>query len=124
LYLATYHRIDIGLDPLPAHGHTTSLDAFWMGVPVVTKVGSTVLGRAGLCLAENLGLRELVAYKPDEFVAIGVELARDLPRLAELRRELRGKMQRSPLMDGPRFARNLEAAYRFAWTEWCKSDSL
>jgi predicted O-linked N-acetylglucosamine transferase (SPINDLY family) len=120
-YLETYRRIDLGLDPLPANGHTTSLDAFWMGVPVVTMVGSTVLGRAGLCLAKNLGLPELVAFKPDEFVSIAADLARDLPRLAELRQELRGRMERSPLMDAPRFARNLENAYRFAWAEWCRS---
>ena len=55
-YLELYHGIDIGLDTVPYNGHTTSLDSFWMGVPVVTLVGATVVGRAGLCQLRNLGL--------------------------------------------------------------------
>jgi predicted O-linked N-acetylglucosamine transferase (SPINDLY family) len=118
-YLATYQRIDVCLDTLPYNGHTTSLDALWMGVPVVTLVGATVVGRAGLSQAMNLGLPELVARTPDELVAIAVGLARDLERLGALRASLRARMERSPLMDAPRFARNIEAAYRDAWRRWC-----
>jgi predicted O-linked N-acetylglucosamine transferase (SPINDLY family) len=122
-YLAHYHRIDCCLDTFPAGGHTTSLDSFWMGVPVVALLGRTAVGRAGLCYARNLGLEELVAETPDQFVAIAVDLTRDLPRLARLRAELRGRMERSPLMDGPRFARNLESAYRGIWRRWCETPS-
>jgi predicted O-linked N-acetylglucosamine transferase (SPINDLY family) len=118
-YLATYRSIDICLDTLPYNGHTTSLDAFWMGVPVVTLVGSTVVGRAGLCQAMNLGLPGLVAHSPDEYVKIAVGLSKDLDRLSELRAGLRARMEASPLMDGPRFAKNLEAAYRSIWRRWC-----
>jgi protein O-GlcNAc transferase len=121
-YLATYQSIDVGLDTVPYNGHTTSLDALWMGVPVVTLVGSTVVGRAGLCQATNLGLPELVARSPEEFANIAVGLSRDLDRLSDLRAGLRARMERSPLMDGPRFARNMEAAYRSAWREWCQGD--
>ena len=121
-YLATYGRIDLCLDTLPCNGHTTSLDAFWMGVPVVTLVGQTAMGRAGLCLAMNLGLPELVARTTDEYVATAVGLARDLDRLEALRAGLRARMQISPLMDAPRFAHNLEGAYRDAWRRWCASD--
>ena len=67
-YLALYHQIDLGLDTFPYNGHTTSLDALWMGVPVVTLVGQTVVGRAGLSQSSNLGLTELVTRTPDEFV--------------------------------------------------------
>ena len=77
-YLATYHRIDVCLDCVPYNGHTTSLDAFWMGVPVVTLVGPTIVGRAGLSQAKNLGLDELVATDADQFVAIAAGLAGDL----------------------------------------------
>ena len=119
-YLATYGRIDIGLDTIPYNGHTTSLDAFWMGVPVVTLVGSTVVGRAGLCQARNLGLPELVAWNPDEFETIAAALSDDLDALSALRSGLRGRMERSPLMDAPRFARNMEAAYRNVWRAWCR----
>jgi protein O-GlcNAc transferase len=120
-YLATYGRIDIGLDTIPYGGHTTSLDALWMGVPVVTLVGSTVVGRAGLCHARNLELPELVAWSPEEFVNVAAGLAGDLDRLASLRSGLRQRMERSPLMDGPRFAKNLEAAYRSLWRAWCST---
>jgi predicted O-linked N-acetylglucosamine transferase (SPINDLY family) len=70
----------------------------------------------------NLGLTELIAHTPDEYVAIAARLAGDLPRLAELRRTLRSRMEGSPLMDAPRFARNIEAAYRQMWRNWCARD--
>lgn len=110
-YLRSYHEIDIGLDTLPYNGHTTSLDALWMGVPVVTRIGPTVAGRAGLSQLANLGLTELAAGSDDAFVATAVSLATDLPRLAKLRATLRERMAASPLMDGERFARGVEAAY-------------
>ena len=119
-YLELYHRIDVGLDTFPYNGHTTSLDSYWMGVPVVTLVGQTVVGRAGLSQLTNLGLPELIAQTSQQYVRIAAALAGDLPRLAELRRMLRGRMQASPLMDAPRFARNVEAAYRQMWRNWCE----
>ena len=111
-YLDQYRRIDLCLDTFPYTGHTTSLDAYWMGVPVVTRVGETVVGRAGLSQLQNLGLPELAAWDDDDFVRIAADLAADLPRLGELRAGLRARMEASPLMDAPRFARDLEAVYR------------
>ncbi len=116
-----FHRIDLGLDVLPYNGHTTSLDSYWMGVPVVTLVGKTVVGRAGLSQLNNLGLTELVAFNEADFVRIAVGLANDLPRLSELRRTLRRRMQNSPLMDAPKFARDVENIYRQVWREWVRS---
>ena len=84
-YLATYHRIDISLDTFPYNGHTTSLDSFWMGVPVVTLVGPTAVGRGGFSQLMNLGLPEFVATSPDHYMQIATDLARNLPRLTELR---------------------------------------
>jgi predicted O-linked N-acetylglucosamine transferase (SPINDLY family) len=118
-YLELYHRLDIALDPFPYGGHTTSIEALWMGVPVVSLTGERAVSRAGLSILNNLGLPELVAFSEDEYVRIAVNLANDLPRLAELRRTLRSRMERSVLMDGPRFARQIEAAYRAMWREWC-----
>jgi predicted O-linked N-acetylglucosamine transferase (SPINDLY family) len=86
-----------------------------MGVPVVTLVGQTVVGRAGLCQLMNLGLPELIAYNPEQFVDVAAALARGLPRVADLRATLRDRMQASPLMDAPRFTRSVEAAYRQMW---------
>ena len=123
-YRETYHRIDIGLDTVPYNGHTTSLDSFWMGVPVITLAGQRVVGRAGLSQLTNLGLPELIAQTPQQYVQIATDLAGDLPRLAEMRRTLRARMQASPLMDAPRFARNVEAAYRQMWRNWCEAAAI
>jgi protein O-GlcNAc transferase len=115
-YLREYHRIDLGLDTLPYNGHTTSLDSFWMGVPVVTRLGRTAVGRGGWSQLNNLGLPELAADSDDAFVKIATELAADLDRLARLRRDLRERMRRSPLMNGPHFAANFEQTLRRLWT--------
>jgi protein O-GlcNAc transferase len=117
-YLRTYNRIDLGLDTLPYNGHTTSLDSFWMGVPVVSLVGKTVVGRAGWSQLNNLKLSELAAFSEADFVRIAVELATDLPRLAEIRRTLRDRILKSPLMDADQFTRDLEAVYRRLWRQW------
>jgi predicted O-linked N-acetylglucosamine transferase (SPINDLY family) len=119
-YFKRYEQIDIGLDPFPCNGGTTTCDALWMGVPVVTLAGRTAVGRGGVSVLRNVGLPELIAKTPEQYVQIAAALANDLPRLAELRRTLRARMQASPLMDAPRFARNIEAAYRQMWRDWCK----
>jgi protein O-GlcNAc transferase len=118
-YLERYHRIDLALDTFPFGGGTTSLDAVWMGVPVVTLAGGPTLQRAGTGIFENLGLPELVAESEDDFVRKSAELAQDLERLSRLRGELRSRLAASPLGDAPRFARHLEALYRSAWRRYC-----
>jgi predicted O-linked N-acetylglucosamine transferase (SPINDLY family) len=121
-YLQLYHDIDIGLDTFPYNGQTTTLDAIWMGVPVVTIIGNTsAAARAGASLLWNLGTPELVADSPDQFVSIAVELAKNRKRLGEYRASLRERLERSPLMDAPKFARDVEAAYRAMWQRWCRS---
>jgi predicted O-linked N-acetylglucosamine transferase (SPINDLY family) len=119
-YLQSYQRIDVALDPFPYNGHTTSLDALWMGVPTPTLVGQTAVSRAGWSQLCNLGLPELAAMTPEQYVALVARLTCDLSRLQELRRTLRERMQRSPLMDGPRFAHQVERAYRQIWRHWCQ----
>jgi predicted O-linked N-acetylglucosamine transferase (SPINDLY family) len=111
-YLRSYHDIDLGLDTFPYNGHTTSLDSLWMGVPVVTRVGRTCVGRGGLSQLFHLDLLELAAETDQAFISAAVALANDLSRLAALRQQLRARLERSPLMDAERFARNVEAAYR------------
>lgn len=118
-YLKLYHRIDVVLDPFPYNGHTTNLDALWMGVPVVSLAGARAVSRAGFSQLSNLGLSEWVAFNEDDYIAIAARLAEDLPRLAEWRTTLRGRMETSVLMDAPRFARQIEEAYRTMWREWC-----
>jgi predicted O-linked N-acetylglucosamine transferase (SPINDLY family) len=118
-YLELYHRLDVILDTFPYGGHTTSLDALWMGVPVVTLVGRHPVSRGGWSQLSNLGLRELAAFSEDAFVRLAADLAHDRPRLAQLRATLRPRMEASVLMDAPHFARQIEAAYREMWQEWC-----
>jgi len=118
-YLETYRRIDLCLDTFPYNGHTTSLDAFWLGVPVVSLCGQTPVSRAGLSQASNLGLPGLVARDAGEYVRIAAEWAGDPRRLAAIRSTMRARMEKSPLMDGRLFARNVENAYRTLWHEWC-----
>jgi predicted O-linked N-acetylglucosamine transferase (SPINDLY family) len=90
-----------------------------MGVPVITLVGRTRVGRGGLSQAMNLGLPELIASTPEEYIRIATDLAQDLPRLSRLRTALRARMQASPIMDAPRFTRTIEAAYRDLWRRQC-----
>ena len=118
-YFDYYQSIDVCLDSLPYGGHTTSLDALWMGVPTVSLRGHSIVGRACDTFANNLGLPELVTTTEAEFVAQAVAMVADLDALSRLRQGLRARMQASRLMDGPRFARNMEAAYRAAWQRHC-----
>jgi predicted O-linked N-acetylglucosamine transferase (SPINDLY family) len=112
-------RVDIALDPFPMNGGSTTCETLWMGVPVITLGGDRFASRAGVSLLTTAGLAQCVAGDAGEYLAIATALAADLPRLAQLRAGLRSQLQRSPLMDGPRFARNIEALYRQLWRNWC-----
>jgi predicted O-linked N-acetylglucosamine transferase (SPINDLY family) len=118
-YLEYYQRIDMMLDSFPYNGHTTSLDALWMGVPVITIAGKQAVARAGVSQLSNLGLTELIADSKDSFVEKAVGLARDRERLRGLRQTLRRRMEGSPLMDAVGFTRGIEEAYRSMWRRWC-----
>jgi protein O-GlcNAc transferase len=118
-YLRSYHDIDIGLDTFPYNGHTTSLDSLWMGVPTVTRVGETCVGRGGLSQLFQLELLALAAESDSGFVAAAAALAGDLGRLADLRRNLRSRLEKSPLMDAARFAHGMETVYRGLWKTHC-----
>jgi predicted O-linked N-acetylglucosamine transferase (SPINDLY family) len=123
-YFDLYRRIDIALDTFPYGGGTTTCDALWMGVSVVSLVGTTAVNRGGLSILSNVGVPELTARSKEEYVRLASALAADLPRLRDLRMTLRGRMEQSPLMDAPRFARHIEAAYRQMWRSWCETASV
>jgi len=118
-HLAVYHQVDIGLDPLPYNGTTTSCEALWMGVPVVTLRGSRHAGRVGASILTRIGLAELIAETEAQYEQIGTELAEDLERLEQLRTQLRDRMQGSPLCDSRRFARTMENSFRMLWKKHC-----
>ncbi len=120
-FLAAYRRVNIALDPFPYSGCTTTCEALWMGVPVVTWPGQTFAGRHSLSHLSAAGVTGTVARDLAEYQEIAIGLATDLPRLAALRAGLRPRMAISPLCDGDRFARNLLQALRIAWQAWCSS---
>ena len=115
LHLQLYGQVDVALDTFPYNGTTTTCEALWSGVPVVTIAGNRHMGRVGQSILHRLSLEDLVARDVADYVRIAAALAADRERLAALRRGLRERLGASPLMDGPRLARALEAAFRQAW---------
>ena len=117
-HLERYHEIDIALDPFPYHGTTTTCEALYMGVPVITLEGDEHRSRVGVSLLNQVGLQNLIAKNEEDYVAIASSLALDLEALADLRKTLRFRMEKSPLMDEAGFTRGLENAYRVMWKKW------
>jgi predicted O-linked N-acetylglucosamine transferase (SPINDLY family) len=120
-HLALYGEMDIALDTFPYHGTTTTLEALWMGVPVITLAGQTHVSRVGVSLLSNVGLPELIAKTTHEYERAAVELGNNPQRVAALRLGMRERMRASPLMNAREFAGNVEAAYREMWRIWCES---
>ena len=114
-YLASYNAVDISLDAFPYGGGTTTFDSLWMGVPVVAAVGERSVSRSAASILEELGLADWIAPSIDDYVEVAVARASDAQALASLRQELQPRLKASPLTDLPRFARDLEAAYREMW---------
>jgi predicted O-linked N-acetylglucosamine transferase (SPINDLY family) len=117
--LALLNEVDIALDPFPFTGCTTTFEALWMGVPVVTLEGSRFLSRMSASFLRQIGLEDLVAASPEAYVVLATALAGSLPRRAGLRRELRARLLASPLCDAAAHARSLVSAYRGLWRDWC-----
>ncbi|MGD0140956.1 MAG: tetratricopeptide repeat protein [Tepidisphaeraceae bacterium] len=117
-HLQVYGQLDVALDTFPYHGTTTTCQALWMGVPVVSLAGRTHVSRVGVSLLTQAGLPDLIAQTPEDYVAIASALAANRPRLDALRAGLRGQLRSSPLADGRRFAAEVEAAYRQMWRNW------
>jgi predicted O-linked N-acetylglucosamine transferase (SPINDLY family) len=118
-HLARYGRIDIALDTFPFSGSTTTFEALWMGVPVITLTGATVASRWSASILHTLKLEEFVADTPERYVGAAAALAGDSARLAGLRSTLRERICRSPLVDGGLRARQIERVYRAVWRRWC-----
>jgi predicted O-linked N-acetylglucosamine transferase (SPINDLY family) len=110
-HLRCYDDIDIALDTFPYHGTTTTCEALWMGVPVVTRAGDTHVSRVGVSLLRSVGLSGFISHTDDEYVNTTVMLACDEERRLYLRKGLRLMMARSPLMDYAGVARELEEAF-------------
>jgi protein O-GlcNAc transferase len=118
-HMGLYGEIDIALDPFPYNGTTTTCEALWMGVPVVSLVGDRHVARVGLSLLSQVALAHLAASDSAAYVRVASDLARDIEKLNTLRLGLRDRMRQSTLMDAPRFARTFEAELRTLWRAWC-----
>ncbi len=120
-HMALYSRIDIGLDTWPYHGTTTTCDAFWMGVPVVSMAGRAHVARVGLSLLDAVGLRELAADTPQGFVAAAASLAGDRDKLRAVRASMRDRMNGGPLSDERAYGERFGAALRAIWHDFCRT---
>ncbi|MBC8108277.1 MAG: tetratricopeptide repeat protein [Anaerolineae bacterium] len=120
-YLQLIERSDITLDPYPFNGGTTTCHSLWMGAPVISVEGRTHAARMGLSMLTAIGLPELCAPTEDQYVQVAIDLANDRDRLRAMRRTMRERLTASPLLDGPRYVRHLEAAFRQMWHTWCES---
>lgn len=120
-HLERYQYVDVALDPFPFAGSTSTFEALWMGVPVVTLDSETMVGRWSAAMLRTLDLDDLVAQTTDAYVDIAVALANNPAKRAELRRGLRARLVASPLCDGPRRAGQIERLYRAVWRRWCAS---
>ncbi len=118
-HLRLYGTIDVALDTFPYHGTTTTCEALWMGVPVVTLEGMMHAGRVGVSLLSAVGLRELIARSEDGYVSLAASLARDSSRLCDYRRTLRERMASSALCDGAAFGARFGAVLREMWRDHC-----
>jgi predicted O-linked N-acetylglucosamine transferase (SPINDLY family) len=118
-HLAAYGEVDVALDTFPYNGTTTTCEALWMGVPVITLAGDRHAGRVGASLLGAIGFQAGIATIPDDYVLTARLLASQPELLAAARRTLRADMARSPLCDHAGHARALEEAYRAVWQIWC-----
>lgn len=121
-HLARMADVDIALDPFPFNGCTSTFEALWMGLPVVTLAGRRWLGRMGTSFLSTAGMTEWIARDRPGYVATAVRLAGDIDALARIRAGLRQRIARSPLCDAPAYARSVEQAYRAVWRRWCRAD--
>ncbi|AMV44126.1 tetratricopeptide repeat protein [Paraburkholderia caribensis] len=113
--LAAYQRVDIALDPFPYAGGTTSVEALWMGVPVLTRRGERFLSHVGESIVNTTGLPEWIAADDADYLNKAVRFSSQRDDLAALRSTLRQRLLASPLCDAPRFARHLEDAFHGMW---------
>lgn len=118
--MRSYSEMDIALDPFPHNAGTTTFEALWMGVPVLSLRDRPPLGRFGATILGAVGLSEWLVDTPDEYVQRAVAWAARSDDLAVLRSTLRDRLQQSPVCDAAGFARAVEAAYRQCWQHWCE----
>ena len=117
-HLGLYNAIDISLDPFPYNGATTTCEALWMGVPVVTLLGDRHVGRVGASILSNVGLTDFIAHDINSYIDLAVEMSANTSYLQKIRAGLRERMQSAPLCDALSFASDVETAYQNMWRKY------
>jgi len=119
-HLTLYNNVDIGLDPFPYNGTTTTCEALWMGVPVITLLGDRHAARVGASILSNIGLTDLVAETEEDYAMKAIQLATNIEKLRGLRLNMRNRMTSSPISNAKCFANNMEITFRDLWWKWCQ----
>jgi predicted O-linked N-acetylglucosamine transferase (SPINDLY family) len=119
-HFGLYSQIDIALDTFPYNGATTTCEALWMGVPVITLSGRCHVGRLASSILHQVGLTEFIAHDQASYLSLAQSLADDVQQRAALRANLRERMQGSALMNPAAFALQMENTYRHIWGSWCE----
>jgi predicted O-linked N-acetylglucosamine transferase (SPINDLY family) len=122
-HLARHQLADLFLDTLPCNAHTTTMDALWMGLPVLTCLGKAFPGRVAGSMLKAGGLPELVATSMADYEAVALDLATKPERLGAIRSKVREARDSAPLFDTDRLRRSLEAAYTQMWTLWQRGEA-
>jgi len=122
--VALMREVDIVLDSFPHGGGVTAMECLMMGVPYVSKLGTTLGSRGSSSILKNVGLGDWVAHDVDEYIKIAVEKANDLEALAKLRGELRGMFKSSVVGDSKQYCQIVEGEYRKIWQKWCSEQEM
>ncbi len=120
-YLESYNKIDVALDSFPFTGGTTSIEALWMGVPVLTLVGESFVSRQGLEILMNIGLNDYICYNKKNYVSRALDISQNLNMLSSLRKSLRKKVLSSPLCNDKKFAKDFEKTLLNMWSSYKKN---
>ncbi len=122
-YFLAYSKMDIALDPFPYNGGTTTVDSLWMGVPVITLMGNRFVSRVGTSILGGAGLKDWITRSEGEYINKAVMLSENIDELQQIRKTLRDKVKVSPLFDGPRLTHHLENAFRSIWRDYVNKKS-
>ena len=116
-YLECYNKVDLALDTFPFSGGTISVEALWMGVPVLTLVGERFVSRQGLQILMNVGLNEWISFNKEEYVSKAINFSRNLDKISTIRKNLRKKLLESPICNARRFSKNFENIFKHCCTD-------
>ena len=119
--LKKYNQVDIALDPFPYSGVTTSLEANWMGVPLLTKKGNNFYSRIGTSINKNLGMEDWIANNEKDYISKAISKASDLEKLLQIKKKLRNKFLKSPLSNANQFAKNFENCLNLMWKTYLEN---